>query len=314
MKKLISAIITTYKRPINIVRRAVESVVSQSYYPLELIVVNDNPEDMLLSDAISAMLENYKDKIDIKYVIMEISSGACAARNEGAKHSHGEYLAFLDDDDVWVKDKLLWQMEKFSSEKTVLVTGLAEVISEGRHWIYNDKERYSGEVLDKLLASNFVRGCSVPLIKRDAFFSVGGFDIRYRASQDLNLWIKLAKLGEFEFVEKILVEYHISQNSITSNMNNRIQGWELILSDFQSDFEKHKLSKQRLLLSIYEESYKIGDKKKKTEYRKKAYQCAGISKAYLRSTIKCCLPLRLFEILREFKRMFATKRTESFRA
>ena len=95
MNELVTAVITTYKREPEILRRAVESVVNQTWRPLELYVINDCPEDVVLSDRIRSMLmdvqQNYSD-LCIQYVPLECNSGACIARNKGLALAKGQFI------------------------------------------------------------------------------------------------------------------------------------------------------------------------------------------------------------------------------
>ena len=106
--ELISVIITTYKRNPEILKRAIDSVVAQTYENLELIIVDDSPESYELRDAVKGMVLAIEDKRVI-YHQHKVNKGVCAARNTGIELSSGEYLAFLDDDDAWLLDKFTQQ-------------------------------------------------------------------------------------------------------------------------------------------------------------------------------------------------------------
>ena len=101
---MISCIVTTYKRPVNILKRAVDSVINQTCQDTEIIVVNDAPQDRELAESIRVLLGKYSR--EIIYVVSEQSGGACSARNLGLEKATGEFVAFLDDDDEWLEDKI----------------------------------------------------------------------------------------------------------------------------------------------------------------------------------------------------------------
>ena len=122
---LISAVITTYRRPVRIVKRAAKSAAGQTYRNLEIIVVNDAPEDAALAQAVGEMLTSLHDE-RIRYLIHEHNAGACAARNTGILASKGEYIALLDDDDEWLPRKLERQLAGFGDsdlESTFRISG-----------------------------------------------------------------------------------------------------------------------------------------------------------------------------------------------
>ena len=107
---LISCIITTYKRPISILKRAIDSIVSQTYKNIELIIVNDAPQDTELEEEIKNLLDEYKT-IPIVYIVNNKNMGACYSRNAGITKARGKFIAFLDDDDEWLPTKLKKQYE-----------------------------------------------------------------------------------------------------------------------------------------------------------------------------------------------------------
>ena len=109
---MISVIITTYKRTPDIVLRAVSSVVAQTFGDWELIIVDDSPETWEIRPQIRLAVEKIANEdLRIKYIPHDKNSGACAARNTGIMHAKGEYIAFLDDDDEWVPEKLEKQLD-----------------------------------------------------------------------------------------------------------------------------------------------------------------------------------------------------------
>jgi len=102
---LVSVIIPTYKRP-NMLGRAIDSVLEQSYSNIEVIVVDDNSDgDKYRLETIQYM-ERYADDPRVKYIKHKINQSGSAARNTGIQNSVGEYIAFLDDDDYFFKDRV----------------------------------------------------------------------------------------------------------------------------------------------------------------------------------------------------------------
>lgn len=249
-ENLISVIVTTYKRPVKLLKRAIDSAVAQTYKNIEIILVNDCPIYKWNSD-IECLVQEYKAaQVQIQYYVMNQNSGACAARNFGVEHCNGAYLAFLDDDDIWKPNKLRQEIEKMVKDDSVLATGYVRLVNDTDGRIYNKGQEYEGDVTKFLLSSNFVGGCSVPLISKIAFDSVNGFDTRYKTSQDYNLWLKLSKVGKFSFVREIMIDYEIHSDSLTTNMANRIQGWNLILLDFAEEYKNNPKEKQKFCYMI----------------------------------------------------------------
>lgn len=231
---MISVILTTYKRETGIVERALNSVLNQDFNDIEVIIVNDDPNNTEVDQFIVDYINAHGEEIPMKYVHVEKNGGACAARNIGVENSNGEYIAFIDDDDEWMSSKLRMQFEQIrEADDCVLVTGYIQ-LPDGI--IYNKGLEFEGDVLKELLAQNFVGGTSTPLIRKSAFLEVGCFDEKYPSSQDYNLWIRLAKVGKFSFVKDTIVKYFYSDDSITKNVDKRIAGWKCILEDFEQDY------------------------------------------------------------------------------
>ena len=179
MSELVTAVITTYKREPEILRRAVESVVNQSWRPLDLYVINDCPENVALSEKIRIMLleiQQHHSDLTIQYIPLEHNSGACVARNKGLELAEGTFISFLDDDDTWEPEKISEQMKGFCTENIGMVyspfynvdfKGKKELIVRG------DK---SGNLLNDLLYRNVIGGTSMPMMRISAMRTIGGFD------------------------------------------------------------------------------------------------------------------------------------------
>lgn len=174
---MISCIITTYKREPETVKRAINSIQRQTYQDIEIIVVNDAPEQEELVSKIGSMISDMNDS-RIKYIVHEKNSGACVARNTGANVSDGEYLAFLDDDDEWLPEKLMTQLKLMKSPAVGLVTCDNFIVNEkGSKVLHKNKwpKHFSSE-LEDMLVGNFIGGVSFPLLRKKTFVEAGMFD------------------------------------------------------------------------------------------------------------------------------------------
>lgn len=239
-KLTISTIITTCNRPVDILERAVRSVAMQKRLPEELIIIDDSSAGGKHTEEITKMLSKYAGKIDLHYLKNEGSKGACYSRNRGVEAATGDYIAFLDDDDEWSPLKLLIQEKKaLEDESAVLITGYIRFIADGksRTRIYNRGWEYEGRVLPQILGNNFVGGCSAPLLKKSSVIKCGCFDENFVSSQDYDLWIRLAEIGNFVFVKEILVDYHLHAESITEDFAGRITGWKQIYKKHHDTFQ-----------------------------------------------------------------------------
>ena len=248
MSKLVSAIITTYKRPVEIVIRAIDSVLNQTYSNIEVILVDDSPKTYSERSILEEKILVYGDKV--KYIQNENNVGACASRNNGLSIARGEYVAFLDDDDEWLPEKIEYQVSKFSDPDIGLVYCGRMVVNDSTGKISNENlEEHSGYIYEKLIYNNFIGSTSYPLIKREAIMSVGGFDPLMQSAQDYDLWLRLAKNYKVDFVGSILAKYHIHNGErISTNYKAKISGQErLIEKNIEYLRQHHKAWWWRLL-------------------------------------------------------------------
>lgn len=224
--KLVSVIITTYKRPAKILARAIESVLAQTYENLELLVVNDYPEDEILVKEIEILIEGYNDN-RIKYIVHSSNQGACKARNTGIIHSKGEYIACLDDDDTWETTKLENQLKGFKSDKVGMVYSPFYNVYEDNSKKLMVRGTKSGNLFEDMLWTNCVGGTSMTMIRREVFDVCGMFDERLLSSQDYDMWLRIAKDYDIVCVNKPLIYRYVMQESITGNFEKQKKGFNL---------------------------------------------------------------------------------------
>lgn len=258
----VTVVVVTYNRPFEILERSIRSVLRQSYPNYELIVVNDTPKDSVLFNEVSNRIQQYSDSV--KYFAEGVNYGACHARNYGANLAVGKYIAFLDDDDEWVDSKLEKQVEYIKKTDSVMVTCRQNTILEDetrsflatlKYDLFYPKKEVS---LQDLLIGNSIGGCSRPLILKEAFDDVGGFDVQMPASQDCDLWIRLATIGKISCMRDKLVNYYVhSSERISSKPEKRIVANKLLVEKYtnmavnKSVFLKNKyLVLARVLFSV----------------------------------------------------------------
>ncbi|MFB6284675.1 MAG: glycosyltransferase family 2 protein, partial [Halobacteria archaeon] len=192
-KPVVSAIITTYQRH-ELCKRAVNSVLDQTYEDIELTVVEDGS---------NSGIDSWLDKkiSDAEYVKHEENRGLAAARNTGIEHTTGELVAFLDDDDGWKPTKIEKQVEKINSLSDrvkrnlgVVYCGIERRTPEGdlKSVGRTENEGFLNESIKRKGAST---NPSSFLFPRQAIQDVGGFDESLPSSIDHDIWMKLATHG-----------------------------------------------------------------------------------------------------------------------
>ncbi len=226
----VSAIITTHKREPAIVVRAITSVINQSYPELEIIVVDDSPEDYPLRMEVERSVSQLQSTTgkEIRYIKHDRCKGACAARNTGLHNCRGSIVGYLDDDDEWLPGKVEKMLKGFTSEDIALVycdNEVYTVSSNSTHVVH--RKKYRGKVYDSLIIGNYIGSTSFPLIRRRCLLEIGEFDEQMQSSQDYDVWLRLALKYEIDYVDDVLVRYYIHEGEqITKNPDKKVNGLE----------------------------------------------------------------------------------------
>ncbi|NQN91012.1 glycosyltransferase family 2 protein [Streptococcus suis] len=217
MKPLISIIIPNFNRG-HLLKEVLESVLNQTYQPLEIVVVDDASTDNSI-----AIIQNLQKSIpNLLLIQQEINSGANACRNLGVDHAKGEYIAFLDSDDYFLPDKLEKQLKVFNQYPEVgfVVTGFGaktvQVLPEG---IIPLKET---------IFQNNLGGFSTLMVKKSLFLEVGGLDQSLPSCQDWDLFLKLLTVSKGYKVAEDLVIYEVQDDSISKNVSKVVQGYKIV--------------------------------------------------------------------------------------
>jgi glycosyltransferase involved in cell wall biosynthesis len=200
MEKLVSIVIPTYNRCRYLVE-AVECVLAQTYEPIEVIVVDDGS-----TDGTAAAMERFVGRA--QYLTQE-NQGPSAARNLGIGHSTGEYIAFLDSDDLWAPTKVEKQvaiLERSPQVGVVFCEALRLDCQTGETRARPVGAEMRGDLRRKLLRRNCITGsASAAMVRRACFEKVGVFDEALRSAEDWDMWIRLSRECHFDFVPERLV-------------------------------------------------------------------------------------------------------------
>lgn len=209
---LVSVIVPVYNRE-NLVGKTIESILAQTYEKVEVIVVNDGSTDGSLD-----VLKVYGDRYPGKIVIVDQqNTGQVRARNNGIQYSQGEYIAFLDSDDTWEREKLAKQLPLFKGDIGLVYSGINEVDPDGR--ILNTvpcEQGMRGDIYKQLLIKNRLTGGTV-VLSRKALTAVGLFDETFEAAENWDLWIRVARLFEVDFVDEPLLNYLKHPGNMSGN-------------------------------------------------------------------------------------------------
>ncbi|MCW5313726.1 glycosyltransferase [Nostoc sp. KVJ3] len=208
----ISVIIPAYNSE-KTIKYTIESVLNQTFCDLELIVINDGSQDSTLDIVVQIKDPRIK-------VFSYANAGGNVSRNRGLNHAVGEFVSFLDADDIWTPSKLQSQLKALQENVTAKVAySWTDYINEDGEFILSGKRvNVNGNVYEKLLVNNFLENGSNPLICRKALITLGGFDESLSAAQDWDMWLRLASKFNFICVPSVQILYRISANSVSSNL------------------------------------------------------------------------------------------------
>ncbi|MGZ5476756.1 MAG: glycosyltransferase family 2 protein [Thermoanaerobaculia bacterium] len=211
--KTISVIIPTYNYA-SYVREAIDSAMEQSYPALEIIVVDDGS-----TDATAQVLSGYGDRIR---VLRQKNQGVAAARNAGIAAARGDYLAFLDSDDIWKPRKLELQIARFDADPDLgLVRCGAETFggTGQRPQVWRKgKEGWVATGILRLDPEFTVAAGSGLLLPKRVAEEVGGFDHRLRVSEDWDLCYRIATRYRLGYVAEVLLQYRLHGTGIHTDI------------------------------------------------------------------------------------------------
>lgn len=195
------------------IANAIESVLAQKYEDLKLYVVDDGSVDDT-----KLIIETYINKNPGKIAYsFQKNKGPAAARNKGISESNGEYIAFLDSDDIWYPEKLEKQISLFNNKNTGFIYCDNYFVDEQRG-IFQSYSRnvklLSGDILLDLFCDFFIITSSI-VLRRECINQVGLFDEMLIVGEDYDFFLRLAKFFKADVVKEKLWERRVLSNSLS---------------------------------------------------------------------------------------------------
>jgi glycosyltransferase involved in cell wall biosynthesis len=241
-----SVIIPAYNREKEL-PRCIESVLKQTHKDFELIIVDNGSTDdtkQVVQDYIN--LDNR-----IKYYWQENSGSPAGSRNTGIMHASEDWIAFLDSDDYWYKNKLELVADIIEMNKDIIAVSHYEdkEVNGSIVSLYESGKNLSSEPYFELLFNGNSLSTSAMTVKKDKLLEVGLFDTRrdYFAVEDYDLWMRLAKVGEFRYIRQSLGVFCISDTNMSGNIemiNDNLKTLIFNHIDVLNIEDKDKLKKQ----------------------------------------------------------------------
>lgn len=242
---LVSVIIPAYNTE-KYIRETIDSVLTQTYPNIELILVDDGSTDNTASITETLI----RDKKNTR-LVRQKNQGVSAARNNGFAVSNGSYIAYLDADDVWTPRNVERWLLKFAadSELVVVHSDCQEIDGESKK-INIIHHGHEGFLLDNLLqGGKWINGTSGSLVKREIIQAVGGFDVHLSTGADQEFFFRIASKGKVGRVPEVLWYYRIHSNNM--HYNTKLLEKDTLLAFIRAD--EHKLFRtpafRRLCLS-----------------------------------------------------------------
>jgi glycosyltransferase involved in cell wall biosynthesis len=205
-----------------LLREAIQSVLNQTFSDFEMLVIDDHSTDNTI-DVVASFGDHR-----VEYVLNDRTRGGAGTRNAGIFRARGEWVAFLDDDDIWLPRKLEVQYQKIQT-----VEQTAGLIYSG-FTIYDTKKKSNvaefvptreGFIRDESLLNNVIGTFSTVLIRTSLIKQVGGLDETFPAYQDMELFVRITGLSKVGFVRQNLVQVRRShEDRISINMEKKLAG------------------------------------------------------------------------------------------
>ena len=217
MTPVVSVIIRTYNRAL-MLQKAIQSVLDQTFQDFEIIVVNNYSTD----DTIE-VVRSFNDE-RIRIINIRNEGIIAKSHNVGLKESHGDYIAFLDDDDLWCPEKLELQVEYLRKRpQYYLVYSNAWRIDENcvRKGLLLKSESFKGgEIFEEVVKTNFIPQLTV-LMKREVYENIGFFneDPSLNPVDDYEYWLRVALHYKIGFVKEPLAMYRVHSGAMGIGIN-----------------------------------------------------------------------------------------------
>lgn len=215
------------------IAQTLDSVLAQTYRRMEIIVVDDGSVDRT-----SEIVRSYVQKDSRLKLLCQSNQGVAAARNRAITESKGEFIAPIDADDLWFPSKIQRQVDVLL--KSPAIVGLVYVWSQridesGAAVGDCSGRRNEGSVYLLLLIGNFIGNSSSPLIRRECFETVKGYDESFwqfdaQGCEDWDLYLRIAEQYRFSVIPDCLVKYRQTTDSMSSNTEKMEKSHRLLLN------------------------------------------------------------------------------------
>ena len=213
---LVSAIIPYYKKK-KYINETIKSILNQTYTNIEIVIVYDD----IIKNDLNYLNENYSKNENIKIIVNDKNLGAGQSRNIGIANSKGKYVAFIDADDLWDKEKISKQIEYMKKNNFQVSHTSYKIINENGQTLGLRKSRNFNNYRDILTSCDI--GLSSVLIKKNLITDEIKF-ANLKTKEDFVLWLKLLKSGlEIGSLEEVLMTWRKTKGSLSSSITQKLK-------------------------------------------------------------------------------------------
>ena len=247
-KTWVSIIIPTYNRK-NVISKAIDSCLKQTYSNVEIVICDDHSSDGTLD----FLKKKYEHIDNIKYCVTpKGKKGANAARNEGIRISKGEFIAFLDDDDELVEDSIEVRINTALSTDSVFVYGDAYYLPPGEESPMTVQFDDISEFDQKRFLVRELALCSqiTIMVSKSALESVGYLDENMISSQDDDVVVSVGLKYKLQHCKQVVAIIGFSEKSIISNKKNLYLGRKIIVKKYKNEIIKYASYRRYILWQI----------------------------------------------------------------
>lgn len=221
-----SVIVPTHNRR-QFLRLSLFSALRQRGVDIEVIVVDDAS-----TDGTAAMISSWADR-RVRLLRQTSRGGVSATRNRGIEQASGEWIAFLDDDDLWAPDKLRLQLESATRDGRTWAYGGDVNVDDDLRVLSAFRPPTPEQVMEALPRYNPVpSGASNAIVRADALAEAGPFDPDLRQTEDWDMWIRLARTGPPAYVARPLVAYRFHSANIAADTRAMVNEPDLLASRY----------------------------------------------------------------------------------
>ncbi len=269
---LVSAVIITHNRK-KLAERAINSVLGQTYSNIECIVIDDKSDD----GTQEYLKSKFTNKIMYHYIPPDSSKGGNHARNIGISLASGNYIAFLDDDDIWLRHKIERQVQAFSRNRKIgMVYCLRFFCYKNKYcWTEGRDEDTVGDV-SKTVFKKIITSTSTMMFDIDAIRNIGGFDENLSCWQETELMMRFCQNYKIDCVDEQLILYTVDITD-PERLSNKFDNFEKSINYIENKYSKlikgfsDDENKDWIFMKYKDAISRAGSKVLMREYYERAY-------------------------------------------